>query len=51
VVWAEGRRKWVEKRASDLIAMRDFDKFHARSVLAGEIVRAYEAEATSGKNR
>ena len=49
VAWAETRRPWIEKRAADLIAMRDFDKFHARSVLARDIVISYEAEIASGR--
>jgi len=44
VAWAETRRKWMEKRAPDLLAIADMDKFYARSILAAEIVRAYEAE-------
>lgn len=47
VAWAETRRPWIENRAKELIAMADFDKFHARSVLARDIVRAFEAETAN----
>lgn len=51
VAWAESRRPWIENRAKELIAMADFDRFHARSVLARDIVRAFDAEEASGKER
>lgn len=51
VAWAETRRAWIEKRAAEILAIPDQDKFYSRSILAGDIVRAYEAEEAQEKER